>query len=433
MRAIEPPPRGSGRAASDASGAIILRADIAYLYFAMFVASGAVFRFGAINTYLWYAIYLWTIARLSVELPALTRAVLANWPVFLWPALALASVAWSYAPAASLQGGLQLLMTTIIAVFIGARFALRNILISLTVVLSVAALASLALFLIGVPDMFAESGGYEGVFAHKNTLGFRMNMLVAAALALLFAARARIAPVVILSLVLVAASLLLALSKSATSQILGLITPAALLVLGVMKLDARRATLGAVAGLTAAAACVAVVFTANSDPLSLVLDSFGKDATLTGRTWLWERGLDQITEHPLIGGGYQAFWVNERSSEVLWIRHITLESVKGFHNVGIEVVNDLGAPGLAALIGVLFAYARRAWRYCCAAPSSVALFPMFFLLIIVVSGSVNNSFFRQHELAHVLICALFTATAAPFAQRAAPRAGRVANLRSVPA
>ncbi|MEE2692634.1 MAG: O-antigen ligase family protein [Pseudomonadota bacterium] len=390
-------------------GALVLRLDYFYLYVVMFTASGAVFRFGAVNTYLWYAIYLWTLARLCAELPALMRATVRNWAVFVWPLLALASVAWSLSPLASLQGGMQLLMTTIIAVFVGSRFPLNHILVAVTVVLSGAALASLALLYIGSPEMFAVSGGFEGVFAHKNTLGQRMNVLIAAALVLLTAQRWRLPLLAILGV----AVYLLFLSKSATSQILGLLTPAALLALAFLRLDAKRATLGAIAGFGLAAASVMALFIASGDPISFILDSFGKDSTLTGRTWLWERGAEQIAQHPLIGGGYQAFWVDERSSEVLWIRHITLESVKGFHNVGIEVWNDLGLVGFAALIGVLLAYARRTFRYYRRTVSAAGLYPLFFLAIAVTCGAVNNAFFRQHELVHVLICAFFAATAAP--------------------
>ena len=397
-------------------GALVLRSDFLYLYFVIFTASGAVFRFGAINTYLWYAIYLWTLARLAIEMPALMRAAIRNWPVFLWPMLALASVAWSYAPGSSLQGGMQLLMTTIIAVFIGSRFALRDIVIALTVILSGAALVSLALLFTGSPDMFAVSGGFEGVFSHKNTLGQRMNVLIATAFVLLLAARWRLRLPLLVMLGI--AAYLLILSKSATSQILGILTPAALLTLAFLRLDAQKAALGALAGLAMAAACVMALFVASGDPVSYVLDSFGKDSTLTGRTWLWARGIEQIGDHPLIGGGYQAFWVNERSSEVLWIRHITLESVNGFHNVGIEVWNDLGVPGFLALIGVLLAYARRTFRFYRATPSAIGILPLFFLVIAVVSGSVNNAFFRQHELVHVLICAFFAAAAMPAMARA---------------
>lgn len=391
----------------------VLRADAIFMYFALFLASGALFRYGAVNTWLWYAVYGWMLARLALEPPALFQAAIRNWPVFLWPGLALASVAWSLAPGSSLQGGMQLLMTTVIAVFIGVRFPVREIVAALAVALSVAAIVSVLLLLAPAPGMFAVSGGYEGVFAHKNTLGLRMNILVAALLVLLFETRSRAAQLTIIAMLAVAAYLLV-MSKSATSQILALATPAVLFALAALRLDAGKAALATAAGFACGAAGVAALFVMSGDPVSFVLDSFGKDSTLTGRTWLWERGIDEAMKHPLLGGGYQAFWVHDRSSEVMWIRHITLDTVKGFHNVGIEVWNDLGIPGLLALLGVLLVYARRAFRFYRASPAASALIPLFFLIIVTLSGSVNNAFFRQHELVHVLIGAFFAGCFAPF-------------------
>lgn len=392
--------------ATRSPSALILSADYFYLYLVLFTASGAVFRYGAINTWLWYGLYAWTLARLALEAPTLWRIAVRNWPVFAWPALALASIIWSLAPGATLRGGMQLLLTTVIAVFIGARFSLREIVIAVAVVLFAASAVSLALLVTGAPGLFAEAGGFQGVFAHKNTLGLRMNLLIAAALVMLFTTRMRLFSIVALIL----AAYLLFLSKSATSQILGLATPGLMLTLAILKLDAGRIALSFVAGIAVVAALAAGLLMADSDPVSFILDSFGKDATLTGRTWLWERGLEEIAKHPLIGGGYQAFWAHERSSEVMWIRHITLESVKGFHNVGVEVWNDLGIPGLIALVAVLIAYARRTFRFHLATPGADGVFPVFFLLILLVSASMNNSFFRQHELLHIMVCAFFAGT-----------------------
>jgi O-antigen ligase len=388
-------------------GPVILRTDYVYLYFVLFTASGAVFRYGPINTYLWYAIYVWTAARLCLSLPTLVQAMSRNWAVFLWPALALASVVWSLAPAASLRGGLQLLMTTIIAVFIGTRFSLREILIGSVVVLSAALLASLALLLAGASDLFAYAGGFQGIFAHKNTFGLRMNILFAIALVLFFCTRWKLMLAVLMALSLFG----LVLSKSATSQILALLTPGILLAMSVLKLQARQASLAAAAAIIVSAGAAGALFVANSDPIAYVLEGFDKDSTLTGRTFLWERSFAEIGEHPLLGGGYQAFWANDRSSDVLWIRNLTLDTVKGFHNVGLEVWNDLGIPGLLALNGVLLWYVVRTWRYFIASPSALATFPFFFTIVVIVSASMNNSFFRQHELVHVMICAFFAAAA----------------------
>lgn len=392
---------------------LIVKTDYVYLYLVLFTASGAIFRYGAVNTYLWYALYAWTLARLCLEAPALLRMSMRNWQVFVWPALALASIVWSAAPAATLRGGLQLLLTTVIAVFIGSRFKPRDILIAVASVLFAASAVSFALLLMGAPDLFAVAGGFQGIFAHKNTLGLRMNILIGAALILLVTARGRLVWFAAAAL----GAYLLILSKSATSQILGLITPVILIATAILKLDLRKIAICTAAAIGLFAGLVAALLMAGADPVAFVLDSFGKDTTLTGRTWIWERGMEEIAKHPILGGGYQAFWANERSSEVLWIRHITLESVKGFHNVWVEVWNDLGIPGIVSLIAVLGCYVYRACRYYFAEPAADGLFPIFLLPVIVISASMNNSFFRQHEMVHILLCAFFAAAWLPQAAR----------------
>ncbi len=387
---------------------VVVRLDFALLALVIFAASGAIYRYGAVNTYLWYIVYAWTAARLALAARAFSRTCLANWPIFIWPALAIASVAWSLAPASSLRGGLQLLMTTVIAIFIGMRFSMRQILWAVTFVLAGAGIVSIFLLLAGAANLFAEAGGFQGIFAHKNTMGVRMNILIAAALLLFIGAR-RWAPALLV--ILIVAVYILVLSKSATSQILGIATPGLLIGMALVKRDARALALGGAACTSAAALLAAALFSANGDPVSFVLDSFGKDTTLTGRTWLWAEGFDQIRKHPVIGGGYQAFWVFERSSDVVWIRYNTLETVKGFHNVGVEVWNDLGLPGLAALVGVIAAYVARTFRFYWRASSFESIYPLFFTAIVIISASMNNSFFRQHELVHILIGAFYAGSA----------------------
>ena len=51
--------------AERAPASLILRADYIYLYLVLFTASGAVFRYGAINTYIWYALYALSLIHIS--------------------------------------------------------------------------------------------------------------------------------------------------------------------------------------------------------------------------------------------------------------------------------------------------------------------------------------------------------------------------------
>lgn len=51
---------------------------------------------------------------------------------------------------------------------------------------------------------------------------------------------------------------------------------------------------------------------AGIDPMAELFAATGKDASLTGRTDLWAIATDLISQNPIGGYGYGAFWVNER-------------------------------------------------------------------------------------------------------------------------
>ena len=82
--------------------------------------------------------------------------------------------------------------------------------------------------------------------------------------------------------------------------------------------------------------------------------SLGRDATLTGRLDIWEMVLGMVT-NPLIGTGYESFWLGDRL-EKCWIIY---ESTNQAHNGYIEIYINLGLIGLSLLIGVLVSTYRK--------------------------------------------------------------------------
>ncbi len=83
-----------------------------------------------------------------------------------------------------------------------------------------------------------------------------------------------------------------------------------------------------------------------SDPRRL-----GKDSTLTGRTYLWQQGIEAAKASPLVGVGYQAYWVQGFSeAERLWEEfYIGSRAGFHFHNTFIEAVVETGLIGLILL------------------------------------------------------------------------------------
>ena len=97
----------------------------------------------------------------------------------------------------------------------------------------------------------------------------------------------------------------------------------------------------------------------------MLLGAFGKDATLTGRTYLWATGLEAAAQTPIFGVGYQAYWVQGfPEAERLWQEfYIASRSGFHFHNTYIEVLVELGGVGLVLLalvpVRVLFGHLAR--------------------------------------------------------------------------
>jgi exopolysaccharide production protein ExoQ len=77
-----------------------------------------------------------------------------------------------------------------------------------------------------------------------------------------------------------------------------------------------------------------------------------KDASLTGRTYLWDVGHRLTDERPWIGHGTASFWRHGNiDAEGLWRKfEIFNRSGFNFHNIFIEVLVGNGYVGLAILI-----------------------------------------------------------------------------------
>jgi exopolysaccharide production protein ExoQ len=86
------------------------------------------------------------------------------------------------------------------------------------------------------------------------------------------------------------------------------------------------------------------------DAMDAVLHSFGKDSTLTGRTFIWAWGHRILDEHPWTGVGASGFWRPDVgvANQILTF-FFYQEFVKfSFHNSYLENGVQLGYPGFYA-------------------------------------------------------------------------------------
>lgn len=83
-----------------------------------------------------------------------------------------------------------------------------------------------------------------------------------------------------------------------------------------------------------------------------ILNAFGKNSTLTGRTWLWSEALERIKETYTHGYGYQGFWrPGQYYAEYHW-KMAQFKWTKGFHfhNLLLETGVQLGILGLLVMV-----------------------------------------------------------------------------------
>lgn len=295
--------------------------------------------------FLWLPFYALIGLGLIISAQQSWRAVLrAPWLVAL-ALLAIASTLWSIDSELSFRRGIAVLATTLMGVYLAARFDWLTALRLLGAVWLVLMLAS---FLAGiVAPGFAvmhdiHPGAWTGGWSEKNALGGH-----AARAAFLFAFLAWRDPAhrrawaigLIVSLALVL------LSRSATA-LLG-----AMLGLGVLgaawwMLRGRRFSLALIwAGLAFGSLAVLVYLTAPGFLLGLI----GKDETLTGRTNIWIELVAAIEQKPALGYGYLAFWGLD-SEPRDWLEKAVAWNAPSGHNGWLDLAISLGLVGV-----VLFA------------------------------------------------------------------------------
>lgn len=308
------------------------------------------FRFGQVSILAYYALWLPLVV---VDY----RRVLGNYArygwIFAFAIFACLSVFWSQAPGVTTRAGVQYLSHVVCALIamrvVDTRTLVRGGLAGTALVLCYS-------LVFGVYHLDPLDGTYSfvGAFASKNQLGFYASLAVLFAFAALFLGGERGAWKLVALVCVAVALYCLKASQSATS----VLTTAAVagLCLGLKALEwlapAHRKILFLVLAVFAALVLLAGAY---GGGYALVLGAFGKDATLTGRTYLWQQGIETAAAAPFVGIGYQAFWVQGfAEAERLWAAFfIGTRSGFHFHNTFIAATVETGLIGCLLLSMVL--------------------------------------------------------------------------------
>ncbi len=142
----------------------------------------------------------------------------------------------------------------------------------------------------------------------------------------------------------------------------------------------------------------------------------GRNPTLTDRTAIWKTVLS-VKTNPLIGTGYESFWLGSRLVYVWQI----VAGINEAHNGYLEVYLNLGLIGVFLLGGLLITCYRKICKPLASCFDLASL--NLALWIVTLFYNITESAFKLHLM---WVTFLLAAVAVP--QRAADRAGSIVAL-----
>jgi len=315
-------------------------------------------------------------------------------------ALAGASVMWAFKPELALIRFVQQLMI-VTSIVLPAMLASPTADMMRGLFLCFAAASFLnVFFVLGGSPVIATYGtmnvniGYAGYFPGKNYLG------ECAAAALLLSLHEMLYPGlrrVLGTILLVTAAWLLFVSDSKTA--LGLAFAAPILA-GITLIAGRKLRLSPAVILFSIPVCYFAFSMITGFSMNRISYMLYGDSTFTGRTLIWDFASHEIEQRPLLGWGYQSFWlVGADGPSMLapgWIRNMP-----NSHNGYYDVMLELGYAGFAALAAFIFATLHGIGRVAARNPSR-AWAMLSLALFIILYNYLESLWVRGFEFLWVV-------------------------------
>ncbi len=140
------------------------------------------------------------------------------------------------------------------------------------------------------------------------------------------------------------------------------------------------------------------------------LEEMGRDASLTGRTGIWDLVLS-ITGNPFLGTGFESFWLGWRLARVWEI----MPGIQEAHNGYLEVYLNLGWIGIALMLGMVVTGYRNVIARYRRDPQTGRLMAAYFCVAVVYN--FTEAGFRMMN--PILVCFFLATLALPVTRRAA--------------
>jgi len=307
--------------------------------------------------------------------------------------LAAISTAWSIDWAVTLRRIGPLLACILLAYYMAARYPMEKTLDRLAIACLTMVIASVIVSL-ALPSIGRSTpshpGAWNGVFSHKNGLGW---VIILASLVYswkFWRPGARKARYLLLLLFFCALSVLSQSMTSLVASIFGFFAFPFIRMLrapGILRLWAGF-IFGA-GGLLAAA--ILVLFWTE------ILTGIGRDPTLTGRIPLWHLLFTFATEHFVLGYGYSSFWI-EWNPDADFIWKVIQWDAPEAHNAYLDMLLQLGIFGLILSVAILIKVVRLSMRDFLTEPQPWTEFVLVNAMLFALTNMVETMLFRAGDV-----------------------------------
>jgi exopolysaccharide production protein ExoQ len=298
---------------------------------------------------------------------------------FCLASLGILSTAWSQDPLRSFLFGVMAMINLLFAVYLVERWTpdrLMQLYLTVGIVASISSLLVAAILPAAGVDHKSAMGALQGIYSHKNVCA--MASITFMFTAILYPFR-RYALLKRLACTGLFASLIV-LSTSRTGWLLALLS---LLFISSVRIiarfkGARRALIVVITCMTILVGAAVIVI--NYASIALLL---GKDPTLTGRTVIWSTVFTSAMKRPVLGFGYNAFWLGftgEAANAALMSQDLALSNAE---NGMLAMWLELGLVGVAIVLLMVWRTSRLA-RACLRVSSSPAV--LWYATFLFFSG-----------------------------------------------
>jgi exopolysaccharide production protein ExoQ len=367
---------------------------------------------GLMETRLENRIFWPAMAAISVILAALNRSRLGRltWPphiicLLAYLAFAGASVLWAFNPELSFIRFVQEVMV-VTSIVLPAMLAARttDIMRGLFLCFAFASILNV-FFVLGGHQIVATYGateveiGYPGYFTGKNYLG------ECEAIALLLSLHEMLYPGLRRALgiiVVVIATALIFLSDSKTALGLALIAP---FLAGLTLITRKITRISPAIILLSIPFCYAVLSSISGFSMYRVSYILFGDPTFTGRTIIWDFAQYEIERRPLLGWGYQSFWLVGPDAPSVVEAPGWVAGMPNAHNGYYDTMLEMGYVGYAFLVIFIIATLHAVGRMADRDPARARLV-LSLALYIILFNYLESLWMRGFEFLWVVFVIL---------------------------